>query len=1077
MSVFHENMLIGSSGQGAPAAAGISRSLRFNSSDSAYLSRTPASAGNRKTWTWAGWVKRSKFDATRRTLFRVNSSPETHISFAESAQGNAEALFVYGASGGPYLLTTAVFRDPSAWYHIVVAFDTAQATASNRVKIYVNGTQVTAFNSPTYPNLNYDGGINSTGLHAIGASATPSEYHDGYLADIHFIDGQALDPSSFTEVSATTGQLIPKTYSGSYGTNGFQLKFADNSSNTAATLGKDTSGNGNNWTPNNLSVFDGIASVAAATGALPIYNTTGTYGDTKGTGTRTDTNSSSIVLAVPMDGTNNGTTFTDESATIKGSGSAKSITRNGDTKTSTTQSKFYGSSGYFDGSGDYLTAGTSSDYIFGTGDFTVECWAYFSTLNADNALITNHNNDSNWVFKVVSGKLQYYPGDGNGSSINGTSTIKTGSWYHFSATRQSGTFRLFVNGVLETTATVTANYTVNNTLYIGAQQNNLAGTYLNGYLQDARIYKGVAKYTSNFNPPSSTQNPSIAAGNDSLVDVPTNGSQTDTGVGGEVRGNYCTLNPLDKGSNVTLTNGNLDVSTNSTWNSVRATFGITSGKWYWEYTMTAAGYTMVGIGSRVIDLAGYIGQSSAGYAYYSLNGNKWNSGSAASYGSSFTTNDVVGVAFDADAGKIWFSKNGTWQASGDPAAGTNAAYSSIPSGTYFPTISQDNSLPASTGGTLNAGARPFAYTAPSGFKALCTANLPAPVVTKPSTVMDVVTYTGTGATRSITGLGFSPDFVWIKERGATGGHNSYDIVRGASVYLASESTSAEGTDTDALTSFNSDGFSLGSGYTVKSANGSGRSYVAWTWDAGSSTVTNTQGSITSQVRANVSAGFSVVSYTGTGAVATVGHGLGVAPQLIIARPRNAVSNWIVYHASEGAGKFLRLNTTDSSTTDSTAWNNTTPTSTVYSVGNNAANGSGLSVIAYCFAPVVGYSSFGSYTGNGSTNGPFVYTGFRPRWIMIKNTTTTAYPTYTGWAMFDSSRTPYNVAVDALWANSSQQEGLRGNGSAATSADFGIDFLSNGFKLRDNNASELGLSGATYIYCAFAESPFNYSRAR
>jgi hypothetical protein len=480
MSVLNNSLLLG-----ADAASGytISRSLRFNSADSAYLSRTPASAGNRKTWTWAGWVKRAALGSLQKVFGAGSDFTNAGITYLEFDSADRLGFFHYALNSGGYIwqkYSTQVFRDPSAWYHICIAYDSDNATAGDRARLYVNGSRVTAFAASSDPSSGYQAQVNnSTQTHYHSGYGSSDQFFSGYLADIHFIDGQALDPTSFGEFSATTGVWMPKAYTGTYGTNGFKLDFSDNSAATATTLGKDAAGS-NNWTPNNLSV----------------------------------------------------------------------------------------------------TAG---------------------------------------------------------------------------------------------------------------------------------------------------------AGNDSLIDVPVNGSEVDTGLGGQVRGNYCTWNPLDKGSNVTLTNGNLDVSTNSTWNSVRATFGITSGKWYWEYTMTAAGYTMVGVGTRVIDLAGYIGQSSAGYAYYSLNGNKWNSGSAASYGNSFTTNDVVGVAFDADAGKIWFSKNGTWQASGDPAAGTNAAYTSIPSSAYFPTISQDNSLPASTGGTLNAGARSFAYTAPSGFKALCTANLPAGTITTSGT--------------------------------------------------------------------------------------------------------------------------------------------------------------------------------------------------------------------------------------------------------------------------------------------------------------------------------------------------------
>ncbi|NBW20301.1 MAG: hypothetical protein EBR82_71270 [Caulobacteraceae bacterium] len=508
----------------------------------------------------------------------------------------------------------------------------------------------------------------------------------------------------------------------------------------------------------------------------------------------------------------------------------------------------------------------------------------------------------------------------------------------------------------------------------------------------------------------------------------------------------------------------MDVSTNSTWNSVRATFGITSGKWYWEYTMSAAGYTMVGIGTTAVSLAGYIGQSASGYAFYSLNGNKWNSGTAASYGNSFTTNDVVGVAFDADSGKIWFSKNGTWQASGDPAAGTNAAYTSIPSSTYFPTISQDNSLPASTGGTLNAGARSFAYTAPSGFKALCTTNLPAPLVTKSNTVMDVVIYTGNGSTQSITGLGFSPDFAWFKRRDSANNHALFDIVRGSGKFLISSDTGGEGTDSNSLISFDTSGFTIGQSVSAPSFNISSGSYVAWSWDAGTSTVSNTQGSITSQVRANATAGFSVVTYTvGSNTSQTIGHGLGVAPQLIIVKERNQSNNWFVYHNSIGNGNYLSLNTTTASTA-SNLWNSTSPTSTVFTIrsGGSSPTYDGRDHVAYCFSPVVGYSSFGSYTGNGSSDGPFVYTGFRPRWILWKPIVAGAFD----WVLRDAVRDPYNIVSNYLLPNASGAEGAIAE----------IDILSNGFKFR-NNLSGNNTNGVQVIYAAFAESPFNYSRAR
>ena len=226
----------------------ISRSLRFNSADSAYLDRTPASSGNRKTWTWSGWVKKTVVgDGRYPLLFGAQNTTRDFLRF------NGEALqFVLNNGTSGNLITTAVYRDVSAWYHIVLAVDTTQATDTNRVKIYVNGVQVTAFSTTTYPAQNYDTFVNMNVAQRLGNDAGFSDgYYNGYMTEVNFIDGQALTPSSFGETNAQTGVWQPKAYSGSYGTNGFYLNFSDNSNTTAATLGKDYSGNGNNWTPYN----------------------------------------------------------------------------------------------------------------------------------------------------------------------------------------------------------------------------------------------------------------------------------------------------------------------------------------------------------------------------------------------------------------------------------------------------------------------------------------------------------------------------------------------------------------------------------------------------------------------------------------------------------------------------------------------------------------------------------------------------------------------------------------------------------------------------------------------------------
>jgi hypothetical protein len=694
------------------------------------------------------------------------------------------------------IVTTAVFRDVSAWYHIVLSADTT--IASNQFKLYVNGVLQGQGGSLT---LNTDLAVNSTVIHELGRTTwSTNEYLDGYLADIHFIDGQALDPTSFGEFD-DNGIWQPKAFSGgSYGTNGFHLDFADNASTT--TIGYDAAGS-NDWTANNLSV----------------------------------------------------------------------------------------------------TAG---------------------------------------------------------------------------------------------------------------------------------------------------------AGNDSLVDVPTNGAQTDTGAGGEVRGNYATLNPLANGGN-TLSNGNLK-AVGVLDKTTLSTIGITSGKWYCEVNIDAVGTSShVGIAKGQIALSSWLGDSPVGWSYAS-SGQKFNNNSGSAYGNSYTTGDVISIAFDADAGSLFFYKNGTVQNSG------TAAFTGLTSGPYFFAFGA-----ASPSFTFNFGQRPFAYTAPSGFKALNTANLPAPLVTKPSDVMDVKLYTGNGGTQVIT-TGFSPDLVWIKSRSVAYWHRLNDSVRGAQKFLYSNATDAEGTSTanDRFTSFDATGFTLGIG-DDPSADGLNQNtlpYVAWCWDAGSSTVTNTDGSISSQVRANASAGFSVVTYTGTGSAgATVGHGLGVAPQMIIVKNRDAADAWQVYHSANTANPetdYLVLNTTAATADALDRWNDTAPTSTVFSLGDGVeVNTNTEDYVAYCWTGLVGYSSGFSYTGNGSADGVFQYLGFRPRLIMLKRSDSTS-----NWTLLDTSREGYNVDNDPLYPNLSDAEGT---------TDL-LDITSNGFKLRSTDAS-VNASAATYIGFAWAEAPFAYSRAR
>jgi hypothetical protein len=534
------------------------------------------------------------------------------------------------------------------------------------------------------------------------------------------------------------------------------------------------------------------------------------------------------------------------------------------------------------------------------------------------------------------------------------------------------------------------------------------------------------------------------AGNDSLVDSPT-AYGTDTGVGGEVRGNYATWNPLDQVQSSTFSNGNLDVVTGTTTVfGARGTIAVSSGQWYWEVTPTAGVATadcIIGIDSAITPINSSTAQKNVGATAtsygYRASGQKITSSSSTSYGNSYTNNDVIGVALNLDAGEIKFYKNGVVQNSG------TAAFTGL-SGSFYPAFSDGDPSNALTV-TTNFGQRAFAYTAPSGFKALCTQNLPTPTIGATSTTQanqyfDVKLATGSNI-GSVTLGAFSSVLAWIKDRANINNHQLLDSVRGTSGSDVLQSNTTSGTVS----------------YSTPTGNS-----VGWVWKANGAGSSNTAGTITSTVSANTTSGFSIVTYTGTGANATVGHGLGVAPSMLIIKNRTAVSgyNWNVYHASIGNTQRLYLDATSAAAAG--VWNNTSPTSTVFTIAGAAVYNNNDNFVAYCFAPVAGYSAFGSYTGNGSADGPFVYTGFRPAFVIIKNSSATA-----DWILVDTVRQTYNVVGNYFRPNTSNAEQSSGL----------LDIVSNGFKIRTDSSSVTLNALNTYIYMAFAENPFKYSLAR
>jgi hypothetical protein len=544
-------------------------------------------------------------------------------------------------------------------------------------------------------------------------------------------------------------------------------------------------------------------------------------------------------------------------------------------------------------------------------------------------------------------------------------------------------------------------------------------------------------------------------------------------VGGEVRGNYPTWNPLDgRGSQTTYADGNLEATVSGNPAQAFTTMATpTTGKWYCEFTVGGVaqfgGDWMIGISDATKSLAERNWTGASGWYLYA-EGTKYNNGSGVGgWSVSYTSGDVIGVAVDLDVGTLSFYKNGT---NLGVAYNTGIAGKSM----LFGLGTGTGSLTQYQAARINCGQRPFAYTAPAGHKALCTTNLPttigATAATQAGKFFNAATYTGTTANQSVA-VGFKPDWVWIKSRSNVTNHFMYDVVRGVNIGIISNSTGSEASY-GMLPSFDTNGFTASSnGNQYDGTNYNTYTYVAWNWKAGSSTVTNTAGSVNSQVSANPTAGFSVVTYTGPGGTSgTIGHGLGATPSMIIVKNRDGITaNWTVYHASLGNTKALYLNTTDAEQTATSFWNNTSPSSTVFTVGNNAGTNYSVTInyVAYCFAPIAGYSDFGSYIGNGSANGPFVYTGFKPAFLLIRTTGTAAgYQ----WFMFDNKRDSYNLTQNPLTAHTSGAE------PASASGYRELDMLSNGFKIRASG-DQINYSTQQYIYMAFAENPFKYALAR
>ena len=757
-------------------------------------------------------MKRTNTNAKVNFLDVLTDGGATFSQFyVESGSTYGDKLGFYTiASGTDYgFFTDAVYRDVSSWYHVVFRVDTTDATADNRVRVYVNGTEQAVTNTYGQVPQNYDFHINRTLEHNIGYNPNTGVYSNGYLSEYHFIDGTALAPTSFGETKS--GIWIPKKYTGSHGTNGFYLPFDDSSA-----IGDDESSN--------------------------------------------------------------------------------------------------------------------------TNDFTVS---------------------------------------------------------------------------------------------------GLAAT-------------------------------------DVVLDSPTN--------------NYVTLNSIHR-SNMTYSEGNLRaVGIAQNYDVALATHMIQiddGNGWYWEWrTTNHDSATNIGITRQYNtklhqhDPAARPSSTSDAWAYIG-SGNKETNDSQSSYGSAWTTNDILQVA--VKDGKIWFGINGVWQNSGDPEAGTNAAYTGL-TGDVVPffcmngtrhgiaNFGQDSSFAGGVtaqGNTDENGQGDFYYEPPAGFKALCTFNIQPDLAIDPAAdetpedYFNTVLYTGTGATQSITGVGFQPDWVWLKRRSSSANHTLLDVVRGATKTLESSTTGAEETQAQSITSFDSDGWTIGSRLQD---NQSGGTYVSWNWLAGGTAVSNTDGSITTSVSANTKAGFSILTYTGNNTSgATIGHGLDQAPEFAIIKKRDGVHSWHCYHESLGNTHGIQLSSNGNKIDLLGYWNDTSPTSSVMTLGNYSGVNATDDYVAYCFHSVEGYSKLGQYRANGNDDGVYVYCGFRPNFIMVKATDATEH---------------WNIPVFTVDANGSMKTLSPNRSVAERNMDDNpaVDILSNGFKMKTNDGN-YNNSGKTFLFYAVAEQPFKYSNAR
>lgn len=987
----------------------ISNSLKFTSGKLSYLSQNINSSGNRKTFTFSTWLKRGLIIGGAFSLFdngKWDVGPsQSNIRIAgnyDAPTGSLEILEWNGSIQWRVITILNLLLDTSAWQHVLVAVDTTQTVAANRVKIYVNGYLQTEFYTATYPALNAETYFNS----GIAASRTIGstnslliENYDGLLSETYWVDGQALQPSAFG-VFSDTGTLIPRKYSGTVGATGFYLNYSNTSNIQNLITYSENFQSAAGW---NIASNTGRI---ANSGANPVGANTATK----------------IVESSSADGSVDHYIFRTIAAATIANNTQHTWSWYAKAQEVSTLQSFVQAS---------IAGGTD----------------IFMNMDLANGTVTKVDGNAN-----SSGNMQYVGNDWWRCSVTFTSANVSAAG--------SVQFRLVQPGTSGTT-----NFTgdgISGALIWGTQLNtgNTAHPYLFTTNTAINSALGLGIDSSSVGVNSFTPINFEVSSNVFATDI-TNDSPTDYADGALGRGNYCQLNTNDTNVNNGITYAGTKIDAAASNSSIEAcgTIAIpTSGKWYWEVQVANSPVSGINIGICYSTSSGANPTdlfTNPRIIYINDGKLLFDGGAAGTNATGLATasnNDVIGVAVDTSTGNIAFYKNNTLILS--------RISSTITALEFKPLVEVYSNCAA----YANFGRTNFTYTPPAGYLAINTSNLPSPTITRPKKYFDVRTWTGDGqSTRSITGLEFPPSLVIIKKRSANNYWNVYDSVRGANNVIFTNQPAGGASSVEILNNgsgwvnaFNSDGFTLDYGSTGLDVNENNANYISYIWNE------------------DVAAGLDIVSWTGNGVNNRgIAHGLGVQPNLVIAKSRTSNTFWRIYSSQVTPGYNTSFQYGDQYQVSATAdggISSANSTAFVLSQGTtniNAVNQNLIPYIGYAFSSVAGYSKFGVYQSNGSQNGPFIYTGFKPAVVMIKGLVVGG-SAFTEWVVYNSKSDRDSVE--------GKYELLMSTNSSESVSGTDIWTFANGFKTANwpllNNAL-----GNYYLYAAWASVPFKFARGR